>query len=455
MSNKKLIRNSIIGIIILVVLCGLMIWAYKMPEQQPESTDNNSNQTDISEPISVIDVEKEDVKSITVENEFGTYTILNNGDGKYEMQNNGGIPYSSSLMSSNFLSFLDIDAQKDMTGEDVNFSQTAKATLVMNDGTKKEIILGNEVIGQNQHFLQCDNKQYAVLSYVSYAFLSQPDNFRLTELATLTTNIKSFEIKKDGQSYVKLKAVENEEESTILDVGVNYILTYPKKMAASEDRITPLFELIGQEGYTVNVISFADNNITNKSKYNIGKKSIIFEEESEKYTFEFGDTDENGNVYTVFNGGNYIFTMSPDLFNLIDTYSPDVLMDKSTHLILITKINQVVFEGNGNKYTLDISGKEDNYSYKINGKKTEEDVFKDVYQEIIGITVDKMAEEPINGGKADYTVTFRYLDGNKVTYSYVPYDARNYILQKDGVGEKILLKKRLPKAMENIKELLK
>lgn len=455
MNNKKLIRNLIIGIVVLAVLCGLLILAYKMPEKNSENTDNNSSELNNSKEITVIDIKTEDVKSITVENEYGKYTIINKGDNEYEMQGNGGIPYSSPRMASNFSSFLNISAEQELTDEDINFSQTAKATLIMNDGKKEEIILGNEVIGKNQNFLQYNGKQYVVWSYVANEFLSKPDDFRNTQLATITTNFKSFEIKKEGQDYVKLKVVENEEESKALDIGANYILTYPKQMAASEDRLTPLFELIGQQGYSVNVISFADSNIANKSKYHIGKKSITFKEENAEYTFEFGDKDENGNIYTVFNDSNYIFTMSSDLFDLIDTYTPDVLMEKFAHLVLITKINQVVFEGGGNKYTLDISGSEDNYTYKVNGKKTDEDVFKKVYQEIIGITVDSTSDTPIKAEKADYTVTFKYLDGSKVTYSYVSYDARNYVLQKDGQGEKILLKKRLPTAMENIKKLLK
>lgn len=455
MNNKKLIRNLIIGVVVIAVLVGLLVWAYKMPAKNNDTQDNNTNYNDITEDISVLKLEKDDVKSVTVENEFGSYTIEYKGDDGYEMKDAGVIPYSSSLMSSNFSAFLSISAQKDVTGDDVGFKETAKATVTMKDGSTKTVILGNEVIGENQYFLQCDNKQYAVLSYVSSAFLSKTDDFRKTSLVTLAPNLKSMEIKKNGESYVSLKAVENEEEAKILDVGVSYILTYPQKMAADEDRITPLFEFLGQEGYTVSVIDFVDNNIGNKQKYNIGKKSFTFNDGTETHTLHFGDKDENGNIYTVLDDEKYIFTMKSDLFDIIDTYTPDVLMNKMAHLILITKIDQVVFEGNGQKYTLDISGKEDNYTYKINGKKIEEDVFKKVYQEIIGITVDKMNDKIVKGGKAEYTVTFRYLDKSKVKYSYVPYDSRNYVLQKDGEGEKILLKKRLPNAMENIKNLLK
>lgn len=455
MNNKKLIRNLIIGIFVIALLAGLLVWAYKMPENSDGDNGDASDYGDTTETISVLKLENDDVESIKVENEFGTYTILNKGDNKYELKDAGAIPYSSGLLSANFSSFTDISAQKDVTEENTEFSQTAKATVTLKDGSERVIVLGNEVIGKNQYFLQYDNKQYAVLSYISSAFLSEVNDFRETSLATISASFKSLSVKKDGKDYVTLKAVEDDKESKILDVGVSYILTYPQKMAADEDKITPLFEFLGQEGYTVSVADFVDDTIENKAKYGIGKKSVTFTSDNEEITLHFGNKDEDGNVYAVLNDEKYIFTMKSDLFDIIDAYSPDVLMNKMAHLILITKIDQVVFEGNGQKYTLDISGKEDNYTYKINGKKIEEDVFKKVYQEIIGITVDKMNDKIVKGGKADYTVTFRYLDKSKVTYSYVSYDSRNYVLQKDGEGEKILLKKRLPAAMENIKNLLK
>lgn len=455
MNNKKFIRNLIIGIVVIALLVVLLVLAYKMPEKNDGDVDNSdTNYSDITEAVSVLSLEADDVKSITVENEFGSYTVENNGDDGFSMKNGGAVPYSSSLLSTNFSAFLSISAQKDVTGEEVGFSETAKATLTMKDGSEKVVVLGNEVIGENQYFLQYDSKQYVVLSYVSSAFLSKPDDFRETSLTSISSDFKTMTIKQNGQDYVTLKAVEDEEESNILDVGVSYILTYPQKMAADEDKLTPFFELLG-DGYTVGVESFVDNNIANKSKYNIGKKAVNFSFDDGSVTLYFGDKDEDGNVYTVLNDEKYIFTMKSDLFDIIDSYSPDVLMNKMAHLVLITKIDQVVFEGNKKKYTLDISGKEDNYTYKINGKKIDEDVFKDVYQEIIGITVDKMADKVVKGGKAEYTVTFRYLDKSKVTYSYVSYDSRNYVLQKDGEGEKILLKKRLPTAMENIEKLLK
>lgn len=451
MSNKKIIRNIIVGVVVLGCLTGALIWAYNIPEtNHQEISDNNETY----ESIQIIDVKEDAVKSICFENEFATFTILNKGQVNYEMENNGNISYSSALMGSDFRALLSIYAKKDMTDEKVDFKENARVTLNMNDDSKKTLILGNEVIGQDQYLLKYEDKIYAVSKSVSNLFSSQPNDYREKTLATISSQIKAFEIKKDGQSYLKVKVAETEEETSVLDIGASYIMTYPKKMAVNMDRLGELFEFIG-DGYAVNVISFADDNIANKSEYNIGKTTVILEDETSKYTLEFGDTDENGNICTVLNGHNYIFTMKSDLFNIISQYSPDNLMDRMAHLVLITKINQVVFEGNGDKYILDISGKEGSYSYKINGKETDESKFKEIYREIIGITVDSMANNDINGVEAEYTVTFKCLDNSEVKYSYVPYDERNYILKKNGVGEKILLKKYLIVAMENIKNILK
>lgn len=451
MNNKKIIRNIIVGVVVIGCLTGALIWAYNIPETNPQDVTDNK---EITEDIIAFEVSEQDVNSISFENEFASFTILNKGEGEYEIKNSGSISYSSAMLGSDFRSLLKIYAKKDMTDEKVDFIENARVTLNMNDKSKETLILGNEVIGQNQYLLKYEDKIYAVSKGVSNLFLSQPNDYRERTLATISSQIKAFEIKKNSQNFIKIKASETEEEASVSDIGASYIMTYPKKMAVNMDRLGELLEFIG-EGYTINVISFADDNISNKSKYNIGKTTVILEDETSEYTLQFGDTDENGNVYAVLNDNNYIFTMNPGLFNLVSQYSPDNLMDRMAHLVLITKINQVVFEGNGQKYILDISGNEGSYSYKINGKETEESKFKEVYREIIGITVDSMANSDINVGEAEYTVTFKYLDNSEVKYTYVPYDERNYILKKNGVGEKILLKKYLIATMENIKNILK
>ena len=68
--------------------------------------------------------------------------------------------------------------------------------------------------------------------------------------------------------------------------------------------------------------------------------------------------------------------------------------------------------------------------------------------------VDSMADTPVGDKEGEYNVTFSYLDGKKAVYKYASYDDRNYVLIKDGKGEKILLKKRLPQAMKNIEKII-
>jgi len=455
MNNKKLIRNIVIAVLVIGLLVAGLVFAMKMPDTNTQTEQENDYSSDVVEDITVLEFENKDVDRVTIENDKQTFTIINKGEGEYELADNKGIPYSSSLMSGTFNSLISIRAQKDLSGEDVGFEETARATIYLKDGSEKTVILGNEVIGQNQHFLQYEGKTYAVLPYIASYFTVHTDGFRQTKLATIAPDVKSVMIKKDGNDFVGFKMAETEEEANILDVATSFVMTYPKRMAVSEDRLTPFYEMLGENGYSVDIGYFADDNISNKNKYGIGKKTITIEDSMGKYVFEFGNKDKSGYVYTVFNGGNYIFAMEPTLFNLLDTFTPDLLMDKSAHLVLITKINQVVIEGKGEKFSFDVSGKEDSYTYKINGKDIDEDKFKEAYREIIGITVDTMLPKPVDVGDGEYSVTFKYTDGKTVKYEYVSYDDRNYILSKEGKGEKILLKKRLPEAISNIKRIIK
>ncbi|MBR5507008.1 MAG: hypothetical protein IKV88_03070, partial [Clostridia bacterium] len=249
MINKKMIRNIVLAVVVIGLLLAALIFVNKMPDRDSSnqtdiSEENDFSDNSIAEDIKVVDINEEDVSEITIKNKGMTYTVARKDAETFELKNSGGIPYSSALLSGSFNSFLKINAQREVTEENIEFIERARATLHMKDGSEKIIILGNEVIGHtNQHFLKYEDKIYAVLSYVSTYFTAHSDSFREKNLANIGSDIKSVMVKKDGVDYVGFKKAENEEEANLLDVATSFVMTYPKTMAVHEDRLTPLYEL--------------------------------------------------------------------------------------------------------------------------------------------------------------------------------------------------------------------
>lgn len=447
MDNKKLIRNIIISVVVIAVLAGLLVWVNSIPDKTEDNSNANVSET---EEIEVLSLDKENAKSVKIENASETYTIVKNGD-EYTVLEKPNIIYSSSKLKFCFEDFMSIKAAKDVTDDKIDFEKSSQATITMNDGTQHIVTVGNKVIGGNERFVRCNDKIYSVLEYQLSYFDALSNSFRDTNLGSIKSSLESMKIYENGNELVSFRKA-SEDDANNFPVSVSYVMTYPKYLSVSEDRIRSLFDTLG-EGYSLDIQSFADDNIANASNYGIGKKTVVINDGENEFKLAYGNKDEKGNIYVVVNDGGSIYTMSSTLFDIIDKYNGDVIMNKLTHIVNLDDIKNIVFEGDGNKYTLERKGKEGNYTYDINGKSVSEDSFKAIYREIIGITSDKIAYNGV-AGKAEYTVTVNFPDGKSDKWEYIAESERNYVLLKNGEAQYICLKKNVEAAMANIKKEL-
>ena len=448
MDNKKLIRNIVVSVVVLAALVGALIWVNSIPDD--ETGDASKVNDAETEEISVFTADTENVKSVKIENAEESYTIVKNGE-EYTISEKPDIIYSSSSLRFCFEAFLDISASKDLTEEEIPFEKKAQAIVTMNDGAQHIIVMGNDVIGENAKFVKYNDRIYSVPEYQLSYFNALSNSFRDTQLGTIKSDVRSLKILENGKELVSFRTA-TEDDAANFPVAVTYVMTYPKYLGVSGDRIQSLFDTLG-EGYSLDIVTFADDNIANASKYGIGKKTLIINDGENDFKLDYGNKDENGDVYVVVNDGKSVYTMSSSLFDIIDKYNGDVLMDKLTHIVNLDDIKNITFEGKGDKYILERKGSENNYTYDINGAATPEDTFKTIYREIIGINSDKIAYNGVIG-QAEYTVTINYPDGRSYKWEYVSESERNYILFKNGEAKYICLKKNVDTAMSNIKKEL-
>lgn len=448
MNNKKLIRNIVISVVVLAALAGLLVWVNSIPDKETESnTDDNKS---AAAEVEIYKFDADSVKSIKIENEREAYTIIKTDDG-YTISGNSDILYSSSKLGYCFDELSSLVASKAVSIDSVEFEKSSQITLLLNDSAVHEVIIGNDVIGESAKFVKYEGKLYLVPTYrLSYAEAAS-NSFRDTALGTVSADIASMKILENGKELVSFRKMTDEDAKSF-NVSTTYVMDYPKYLAVSSDRLQSLFDAIG-DGYSLSVIEFVDDNISNASKYRIGKKTVIIKDGENEYRLDYGNKDENGNIYTVVNNGKSVYAMSSTLFDIIDKYNGNVLMDKLTHIANLDDIKHITFEGKGSSFKLERKGNEDNYSYEINGESVDEDTFKSIYREIIGINSDKIA---YNGatGQAEYTVTIVYPDGKTEKWEYVSESERSYVLSKNGQAVYICPKKNVDAAVKNIKKQL-
>jgi hypothetical protein len=161
------------------------------------------------------------------------------------------------------------------------------------------------------------------------------------------------------------------------------------------------------------------------------------------YKIYIGNQDEEGNYYVSIDGSDSVYTMSSDSVNSmleVDAFrllNPYILLPNLENVDQITaQVGNTTYQmGIDHKTTKGVDGKEETTStYSFNGKKAEEDAFKKLYQQFIGVTYDSQIPSDVKvGSDAPYmTLTFHIFGENErtVSASFLPYDDNFYVVKK-------------------------
>lgn len=169
----------------------------------------------------------------------------------------------------------------------------------------------------------------------------------------------------------------------------------------------------------------------------ITKKTVT---EEKSFKLYIGNQDDKGNYYVRKDGDNAVYTMSTNnVENMlkIDTFS---LMSSFISIHNIETVDRIDIDISGKPYTMEIKrevstdeegNEETKATYYYNGKLTEEDVFKNVYQTMIGAKYDTQLKEEVSveGLEPVLTITYHIADTNKTyTTKYYPYDVSFYLV---------------------------
>ena len=120
-----------------------------------------------------------------------------------------------------------------------------------------------------------------------------------------------------------------------------------------------------------------------------------------------------------------------NIINIAKVDSLDVTTPDGSYELKIERVPEVDEEGNP---SLDDDGEQIiNEVYYFNGEETDEDSFKKLYQEVIGVLVNGMTEDYDIAGDATVTVTYHLnVEPNEFTVEYVPYTRDAYAVRRDG-----------------------
>ncbi|MBP3360370.1 MAG: DUF4340 domain-containing protein [Clostridia bacterium] len=449
--KNKLLRNIIIAVAAIGILLGMYFWAVKWEpaqEAEPEATETAQ--------IVVLEMNDEDIVSLDITNEKGSYTIKRVDDG-FTIVGLENANLTSASLGSPFSNLKKLTAKRIIKENADNLEDygldapAASVTAHLSDGSTALLKIGDKAPTDDGYYAMTgdSDKVYLISTYYGDYYFKGAEEYKNTNIGTLDmTSVKKFELYKGNE---RITEIHEKTDSDILPHAVNetLVMSYPYVEYVSGQKFSKLFEGIS----AITARKIVEDTTENASRYGIGAYTYKITDASGDHVIKLGNTDENGDVYAVYEGNNSIFTMDSSLLKIASDFRPFEYINKFIQIFNIDDISKVVYSGKST-YELSIDRTDaENIAYTINGQSTEEDKFKKAYQEVIGILFTSASENPGMGAKVG-EVTFTFNDGSADTAVYYEYDERNYAVQKSDGTVYIVLKKNFDNVSTNIENII-
>ena len=457
--NGKMIRNIIIAVVVLGLLGGAYFWAVKW-QPDDEADDGMSAET-----IEVFSLEPDRISAIDFKNENNEFSMKRIGEGDnatWSIPKYPDIEFSQTKLQSAVSGFVGIFAVKEIGASLDNLeefglaSENNTVTIHGDDGTECTLILGNSVMVDDTYYLmkKGENKVYTVSAYTAASIMKVPNDFRETNLGSIdAASIQEFSVAKNGSRVMEFKKSLTSEELTEIDMS-DIVMTYPY---AEKIRSDEFEEMVTAYTTTIEVIEFISDDLSQKAEYGLDKGyKVVLRDAENMHTLTFGDIAEDGSVYAMYNDNKFIFTMSSALLDAVKDIKPFDLVQKFAHIYNINEVKSIEVSKNGKTNTLTIE-KTDNeeMNCSIDGKKADEEAFKEVYQAIIGLSFTDVVQDKAKASDVICEITFTMNDGKVNKAVYRAYDERRVMVTRPDGKEYLMLEKYVTDMMNKVEKLSK
>lgn len=247
-------------------------------------------------------------------------------------------------------------------------------------------------------------------------------------------------------------------------VLVDYTQTYEKQEETSQETSSQGETASTQEETTASIEETAASQT--ETAQSETQESSTEETEAEtitvelKFRLEIGSQTEDGDYYCRYSDSDRVYLLAQDTAETFLNLTNRDLVDKNPALINISTVDRLVITYNGSQteYTIERTTQTDEEGnettetvYRKDGEEMEEDTFKDLYQEIVGITAEAVISEEQTPVEGDPELSFTFYrnteNHSQVTISYTPFDSDFYQMTIDGTTQ-LLVNKRDIQALE-------
>lgn len=426
---KKYKNYIILGVIIAILIAGyIIISGIDTTNKEPE----NDN---VASMEAVYSVNSEEIISANIKNEYGEYTVLFGEtvtvEGKDIEKDDDKLRYLLTEVSSVYASSKvgDNITELNVYGLDNPY---AVLTLTDKNNNKTVLALGNKTPVGSEYYANYNNGTtvYIISEYSVSAVLRKLDYYRNTVLFSIETdNVNSISFTKQGASAVTFEKTSVEDTSVAHNVFAAYRMTSPYSWDAEGTQVGNILTAI----QNLSIVNYVEDYPEDLSKYGLNPyyARVVITEKNGKVNELLIGSNVDGNYYIKVSGKYAVYTVSASAFGFLD-YEPTAFLQQFAFLKNIDTVKTIEYSHNDIKATFDIKKIEQEvHDVKYNGKNISQSTFKELYTELISMSVSgPLSYTP--SGTPMLTYKFIYNDGTSETVNYYKYDERKIALSVNG-----------------------
>ena len=487
---KKKSVNLFTAVGVLVVLSGAYagVKAYVAKQEEKEQ---ESEETELEK---IVSIEPDDIKSLKFVIDKKEVTFERDND-DWVKSDETEFPVNQDKMTEAAGALNSLEAERVLTDIE-NLSEygldepSNTITVTISDGSDTILRVGMKNDSTNQYYLEKDDDQstvYVVDSSAVTPFMkslydyAQEDLFPTVDSSTISridveSENNSYELEKNPDS--GLWNVKSGDETDSTDSAKVSSLTSSISSIAYASFENYNCDNLAEYGldkpYAEITIDYQEEKKTDKSD---SDEDTDTDEDSESNTvmidaqlvIQIGDESDNDGRYVRLNDSNEIYTISndtlnsfigktnSDFWNMTVSYLSsnnldrlDVMYGKEIHYIDVSRETSENVEEED-----DDSEDAVTVSYRLDGKKLEENKFTTFYNKLINMAGQKRLTEKFDTDSSpEMTVTLTDIDGGIMEVDYYPYDTNYYAADNDGkvyLVNKMTVKEMF-KSFENLLE---
>ena len=435
----KLYRNILIFGIVIAILVVAVVLVNKFPEkEQIDESVKAEEQTPGNNYIDVLKLEMSDIAKISVKTEKEDYFVTRTND-TMTLSNSQNIKIAQDKLSMLFNSCSYIFAESIASSEKEDASvfgfdaPVATVTVTLKNGTERKIFVGKESIDKKGSYIKIDNDDNIYLRSAYGVSSIAPEYNSFVDTAIFSIDPTNYEtlskvyLKKGSNTAVEINSVGEGNEKTWKMFAPTY--ADANTITLSEKVLTPLASL--------KVVAVVEAKISDNAKYGFDTPYATVKLSTGDATQQlvFGG-EASGYRFLKLDNYSTVYAVADSAMTFLDATYLD-LMSRLVHLENIKYISKAEITYPDGKFTLVVDGEK----RSINGKEMTKDDFADVYQRVIGISLDSVDLTVAKTGEAETEIKYTRNDGSVCIISFIPVDDRNYIALVDGKGNSIVKKK--------------